>query len=307
MLRFFLLFLLIFPYPATAGLYGLAGGGTYGSSSGSIYGQTVSSGETTLNTSNEYGQDCLLMYIFDAGAGTSVKDYSGGSNDATLSGDLWVSEGILIDDSGDTCEVDSPTLGNEWSIFLVFDSAGQSGEGTSVYSTFWSNSGTANELQTGRNASDTQIGIDTDGVTFVVNPATDLWDEAPHTVAVTYDHVADVVKYYVDGALEDTDTQSIGLPTLGSTFGLGNQVGGGYEIGGTISAFYVWEKEIELSDIQSLHNNVYQMFHNPPSRTFTGGGDTDPPEIASVSFDTTSTTVSFTEDVDVSGYDAGDF
>jgi hypothetical protein len=301
-LLYVLIISFLLPSFAIAGLYGQSGKPYGTATSGSIYGQSVGSGETELNTSNEYGQDCILMYLFDTGTGPSVKDYSGSSNNATLSGDIWTAEGVLFDDPTDSCSVASPTLGAEWSILLIFESESSSG---SWYAQFYN---ADNDLQMYRDDSDTIIAFKTNnGVAFATNPATDLWDTNPFVIVVTYDSVADLVSYYVNGALEDTDSQSFGIPTLPATFYIGNGNAGSEEIDGTISAFYMWDKELDLVDVQSLYANPYQMFNNPPTRTFTGGGDTTPPEVATASFDTTDSTITFTESVDLSGYDADDF
>jgi hypothetical protein len=236
-------------------------------------------GETSLNTGQTYGANVLRAFLFDEGSGSTVNDYSTEAKDATLSNATWGDQGVTIDGDTEYVYCESPTTAdytNSFSFFFVFRSTGTSGAGNSEYGKFFVHDTADSDLQIYRYASDTSIRAQIDGQTLDFGATADVWDTYSHTILVTFDDDSDAnqVCLYIDGALEACDTsETFSIPTLttDADLGIGNRsaaAGGSRPINGIVSLAMIWTTELDADDAASLHASPYQMFDNPPSRTW---------------------------------------
>lgn len=227
-----------------------------------------------LNTSNKFGGATytpLLVYVFEDGTGTTVTDYSGNDDHATLSSSgLWDDNGVKIDDNGELITAPSPTFsGNEWSVGIVYTSLTASGN---TYNKFFSSGdGTVldSEWQFARSSSDILAEFSIDG-SEVGMDIDDLWDTYSHAVLVTADAAAEDRIIYVAGVETDSDlTTAFGMPTLGANFGIANRISDGARpLEGIVGLFVVWDEEISPSDAAEWAADPYSLLNNPPSRDF---------------------------------------
>jgi hypothetical protein len=236
-------------------------------------------GVTSLNTGSTYGANVLRAFLFNEGTGTTVKDYSTEEEDATLSNATWGDQGVTIDADNKYVYCVSPTTAeytDSFAYFFVFRSTGESGAGNSEYAKLFVHDTADDDLQIYRYASDTSLRAQIDGQTLDFGTTTDIWDTYSHTVFITFDDDADANEacLYIDGVLEACDTsETFSIPTFVNTeppdlLGIGNRAPGERPINGIVSLALGMTGKYDGDDAAALHAAPYQMFNNPPARTW---------------------------------------
>lgn len=255
--------LFLFPPPAVSDeIYGESSPRIYQRQNYYLYGRLALPGaQRTLDTGNAYGQNCLLMYLMDDGSGTTITDYSGNDDHATLANGTWSDIGVTIDADNETISAPMPALSGAFSVMMIFRSINRSGAGpTSQYGKFFVDSGSNRDLQLMRGDADKDLRAWVGDVGAPFAPATDLWDTGFHTIFLIVDDTGNDVCLYVDGKPVSCNAQAIAIPTLGSYLGIGNRVAGTRPLMAIIRAFYMWSVALTAADVASLHADPYQMF-----------------------------------------------
>lgn len=197
-------------------------------------------------------QGGLALYRMNSGSGSTLQDSSGNSYDGSISGPSWSSgrydDGLLYDGSDDYVEVSSPPdpTSNSEDMTVSFWLNPDSGTGTNAI------------VEWDGGAHIWQYNSEDD---FFFNPRGNCESrEASGEIkfgqwahyAVVYDSSASEFRWYVDGSLVKTASETCSPDTSSSTLRIGRRVGDSRVLDGKIDEVRIYDHALPQNAIRDL-------------------------------------------------------
>jgi len=182
---------------------------------------------------------------WDATSGLTLTAYTDSDTVTLVNSPTRDSNGLLISSSDEYATIDyTPSSVSSWTIEMVFQSTTTSPD---TYAAFVCGPVIADFTLRRNSSNGIQHDLPNEGSGTITGAvSTDYWDEEEHTIRFVMDNSANTVTVYLDGEQDGQDT--------GVTFGawtdadgflvLGNREDEGWEIGGYIKSFKLWESAV---------------------------------------------------------------
>jgi len=203
--------------------------------------------------------DGLVSYwSFDEGSGSIVHDYEG-NNDGQINGDpSWVNGkyGYALNFDGVDDYVDvSTNLNPSLSSITINAWIKGSGTGDEVFFSIISGADTSNYVLFRKNSLLEDFKLSVGGVSSGINFITDLRDGTFNMITATYNASNGEWKVYINGNLDNSQTNNIGSLSLSSEpVSIGRDSRDKNYFNGTVDEVFIYNKSLSEEEIQNLMN-----------------------------------------------------